>query len=322
MSWHAVQCEPDVLTQVIQEMEVKGVRIEELHSLDSQWLNDLLPIYGLIFLPRYRLPENDDDDRPVLDSDIPNLFFAKQQVNNACPTQAIISILMNSPSHVEIGPQLSNLKEFSRNLDTPLLKSLCITNNKVLRDANNSFAKEEAVESSTSGIDAPTFIIYVPVDNIVYELDGMKEGPISLGRFDGASDGLDWLNVVRPILQQRLAKYMENNIEFTVLSVIKDWKEEYVAGLEILQRRKDQVVQELEGNADNGNLQRILTETDSEIENFKQKISMEDEKIRSWKRENEIRKHSCAQFFLSFLKILSKGKLNDVIEKAMSGEKK
>ena len=95
MSWQSVRCEPGVLTQVNQEMEVKGVRIEELHSLDSQWLNDLLPVYGLIFLPRYRLPENDDDDRPVLDSDIPNLFFAKQQVNNACPTHAIISILMN-----------------------------------------------------------------------------------------------------------------------------------------------------------------------------------------------------------------------------------
>ena len=124
-------------------------------------------------------------------------------------------------------------KDYSRNLDTrPLLKSLCITNNKVLRDANNSFAKEEAVEFSTSGIHAPTFIIYVPVDNIVYELDGMKEGSITLGRFDGTSDGLDWLNVVRQILQRRLEKYMESNSEFTVLGVIKDWKKEYVAGLE------------------------------------------------------------------------------------------
>ena len=121
------------------------------------------------------------------------------------------------------------MKDFSRNLDTPLLKSLCITNNKVLQDANNSFAKEEAVESSTSGIDVPTFIIYVPVDNIVYELDGMKEGPVSLTRFDGASDGLDWLNVVWPILVKKLEKYMESNIEFSVLGVIKDLKEEYVS---------------------------------------------------------------------------------------------
>lgn len=128
------------------------------------------------------------------------------------------------------------MKEFSRNLDTPLLKSLCITNNNALWDAHNSFAKEESVDSSTFRIDEPTFIIYVAVDNIVYELDGMKEGPISLGGFDGTSDGLDWLNVVRPILQQRLEKYMESNIQFSVLGVIKDWKEEYVAGLEILQR--------------------------------------------------------------------------------------
>ena len=104
----------------------------------------------------------------------------------------------------------------------------------------------------------PTFIIYVPVDNIVYELDGMKEGPISLARFDGDSDGLDWLNVVQPILLKRLEKYMESNIEFSVLGVIKDWKEEYVSCLENLERRKDQIMQELEGKTDNGNLQRIL----------------------------------------------------------------
>ena len=69
----------------------------------------------------------------------------------------------------------------------------------------------------------------MPVDNIFYELDGMKEGPISLARFDGASDGLDWLNVVWPILVKKLEKYMESNIEFSVLGVIKDWKEEYVS---------------------------------------------------------------------------------------------
>ncbi|XP_057816617.2 ubiquitin carboxyl-terminal hydrolase 2-like [Cryptomeria japonica] len=301
-------------------MEVKGVRVEELYSLDLQCLNDLLPIYGLIFLSKLRLAEN--DERPVLDLQqcSPNLFFANQELNNGCATQAIISILMNCPS-VEIGPQLSNLKHCSRDFP-PLLKALSITNNDAIRNAHNRFAKEET-ESSMSQDGVYTFINYVAVNNRIYELDGLKEGPICLGGFDGASDSLDWLNVVRPILEERVEKYMERGIDFSVLGVVKDWKEEYGARLEYLERRKEQVVNELRGKMEIGSLVRILTETNSEIESVKQKMSMEDEKRKRWRRENEIRKHNYAPFLFNFVKVLSdKGKLNGLINEAKSGQKK
>lgn len=41
-----------------------------------------------------------------------HVFFAKQIINNACATQAILSILMNN-SDIELGDDLSNFKSFT-----------------------------------------------------------------------------------------------------------------------------------------------------------------------------------------------------------------
>jgi ubiquitin carboxyl-terminal hydrolase L5 len=41
-----------------------------------------------------------------------HVFFAKQIINNACATQAILSILMNN-SDIELGDDLANFKSFT-----------------------------------------------------------------------------------------------------------------------------------------------------------------------------------------------------------------
>jgi len=95
---------------LIRKIGVKGVQVEELMTLEDEELDKIKPIHGLIFLFKW---QQDPEKRQTLEHYDPSLFFANQVINNACATQAILSILMNQGDKIDIGQELSTIKSFS-----------------------------------------------------------------------------------------------------------------------------------------------------------------------------------------------------------------
>ena len=50
--------------------------------------------------------------------------------------------------------------------------------------------------------DAFHFVAYVPLGGRLYELDGLREGPIDLGKCEPQ----DWLRSVKPVLDKRMQR--------------------------------------------------------------------------------------------------------------------
>ena len=76
------------------------------------------PVYGLIFLFKWRAET--DDKIPLEHGEYHGkVFFAKQVINNACATQAILSVLLNKPE-LTLGPELTSLRDFTADFSSEM----------------------------------------------------------------------------------------------------------------------------------------------------------------------------------------------------------
>merc|ERR550537_599060 len=144
-------------------------------------------VHGLIFLFKWR---QETREGVSIGQNNPDIFFAQQVIPNACATQAILSVLMNS-ADVDVGPHLKEFKEFTAGLDAQM-RGLAISNSEVIRRAHNSFHRQSSFEiiqdKDSGGEDAFHFVGYIAHGGKLYELDGLKPGPILLGEA-----GAGWL---------------------------------------------------------------------------------------------------------------------------------
>ena len=155
------------------------------------------------------------------DSRLDSIFFARQVINNACATQAIMSVLMNiEDGGVTLGTTLQEFKEFCGALD-PETKGLALSNSDQIRSVHNSFARQTLFEFDSKKADKDDdvfhFVSFVPINGRIYELDGLKSGPV-----DHGPAGEDWTDAVRPVIEARMMKYTQGEIHFNLMAVIQD----------------------------------------------------------------------------------------------------
>ncbi|VDK46088.1 unnamed protein product [Anisakis simplex] len=293
-NWCLIESDPGVFTELIRGFGVVGLQVEELYSLDKEQFTELKPVYGLIFLFKWRAG---DEPSGELALDNSKVYFAQQVIQNACATQAIINLLMNAPpdSGITLGPILEEFKNFTCTFD-PMNRGLCLSNSDPIREVHNSFARQHLFELDIRVPEKDEnyhFVTYLPVDGHIYELDGLRPAPIDLGVI---KEGEDWLDLVRPIINKRIQKFSDGEIHFNLMAVISDRKMKYQKQL------------------------KELTEMGVEQEqlaHLQALIAAEEEKEKSYKAENIRRRHNYIPFIVELLKILAKeGKLVPLVQQA------
>lgn len=215
--WCTIESDPGVFSQLVSDLGVKDVSVEEVFSLEDKiHLQNLSPIHGLIFLFRWDNKTPYKPDRTGFPTH--EVFFAKQVIKDNCATQALLSVLFNSTSKITLGDKLDTFLDFSKGLD-PYNRGLAIGQSEHIRNVHNSFAKPDKFlfvndpndKGPKKTEDAFHFVSYMKsqTSNKVFELDGLRNGPILLGEEE---EGKDWIDLVIQEINQRIQHYTTNEI--------------------------------------------------------------------------------------------------------------
>lgn len=276
---------------------MKNIQFEELIDLSPESLQQLNPI-GVIFLFKYQsagaepskgkpldgefdyaaLNQQNEDDQPV--------WFAAQTIQNACGTQALLSVLLNkanseteeSGNAVDIGLSLREFKTFTAAFPADL-RGEALSNSDLIRDVHNSFVKSSPFVSdetrlATDDDDVYHFIAYTSINDTLYELDGLQPAPIRHGDV-GACPGEIFADAVVPVLQRRIGRYPATEIRFNLLAMCEDLR---------IQAREI---------------------GDAEM------LAREEEKRRAWRWENALRRHNFVGFIGEVMRGVSRQKVRE-----------
>ncbi|KAJ2084080.1 hypothetical protein H4R24_000289 [Coemansia sp. RSA 988] len=332
-NWCLIESDPGVFTELISNMGVSEVQVEELYSLDVEALRAMEPVYGLIFLFKWQPGAGNTSAQEADTSNEGNsedVYFAQQIIQNACATQAILSVLLNCSEDIELGETLSNFRSFSVDLP-PDMRGLALTNCDQIRDVHNSFTRAESFLSdekrpATAEDDVFHFISYVPVNGRLYELDGLKEGPIDHGVTD------NWLEDVGSVIQRRMSQYNQSEIRFNLMAVIGDRRKilnqkisTVDADISKLMERLDalRLDDRTESREEVGLVETQIGALNSERAGLEHMVGMENEKFRKYRTENALRKHNFIPFVYQLLRgMAAKGTMQTAIEQAKEAAKR
>lgn len=133
--WKKIDYNPEVFTELLKNIGVKGVLIEEILSYDSLE-NSNMSIYGLIFIGKYI--KNNSYTPNILQYWDKDLFFIKQISQNSSSTQTLIELILNNEDKIDMGPILLELKSTMREMD-PLTRAIAFSNNEKIKNEHNKF---------------------------------------------------------------------------------------------------------------------------------------------------------------------------------------
>ncbi|CEG68202.1 hypothetical protein RMATCC62417_04513 [Rhizopus microsporus] len=228
--WTLLPSDPAIFNDMVREYGTKEVKVQEVYSLDFDFLNAEGPVYGLILASK--CTDNDDDIIPT-DTDIADIndspvTFTAQVITNICGTLALLAVLFNADIYK--GALLESFLEFTRGF-SPVNRGMALGNSPQIRKIHHLYTTlqqksdtlmmdiddEELASSNQELVDTENYhyVSYIYKAGFVWELDGLKHGPVKLA----PSTENDWLNTLKPFLEQKMTASEDNGIAFSLMAV-------------------------------------------------------------------------------------------------------
>lgn len=296
--WNTIDSDAGVFTELVEKLGIQDVQFDDLYSIDSDSLNSMSPLYGVVFLFKYGNVDRSyakDGNKPLdgeYDTEYQSkgIFFANQIIQNACATQAVLNILLNVKS-LDLGKDIGGFKSFVEGLDGEIIAE-AISNSEIIRTVHNSFSAPNLIVDEDKPAPPPDyddkndglfhFIGYVNIDNQIYELDGLKKYPI---KHDKLQTPQEFTEKLPEILMRRIGKYGDE-LRFSLLGVTND-KLKYAQSI-----------------------------GDDSL------LSSESLKRETWHRENELRRNDNMGLLVALLKNINKGLSDEEYEKLLNESRK
>ncbi|TFY76289.1 hypothetical protein EWM64_g7722 [Hericium alpestre] len=274
-----IESDPGVFTTLLRTLGVRGLEVVELYDIEPWAINHLKP-HGLIFCflwhkDTHRAQDFADPaaERVWFANQLSQDSCASAAVLNVllnCPGCDVGPELeafraeTEEMSSVMKGLAISN-SHFIREAHNSLARPADIRGalNSIARTTLDASKKSQSAKpppskrrkTTTASRDRPSkpaadsseddevyhFIGYVPAHGKVWELDGLKSGPLEVGELESGMEC--WMDVARPALRMKMEKYGgraegAGDIRFSLLAVVDDGYMAASDRLEMLKRER------------------------------------------------------------------------------------
>lgn len=189
-NWVGLESNPEVLTEYAHKMGVsKGWGFSDVVGLDEECLKFVpAPVVGIIFLYPYSQCEMRKKKLGTgRGKATSGVWFMDQTIGNACGAVALMHTVMNCMDRVSKDSKfLSKFKQDAKDASAAERGKLF---GGAMRELHDELSGRGQTEAPRPNADLEFhFISLVPVNGVLYELDGNNDGPLAICEIGDSSD--------------------------------------------------------------------------------------------------------------------------------------